>query len=74
LEALKSGNDVKISHFNEYRLDTFVPYSLRSDQLYILKDLVHVRDERKIQLVDDPKKLQVENWTVIGNKKNEKKI
>jgi hypothetical protein len=47
LEALESCKDAKISHFNEWSLDISVPYSLRSDQLYILKDLVHVKDKRK---------------------------
>jgi hypothetical protein len=47
LEALKSCNDGQVSYFNEWSLDIFVPHSLRSNQPYILKDLVHVRDRRK---------------------------
>jgi hypothetical protein len=56
LEALESCNDARISHFNEWSLDISVPYSLRSDQLYILKDPVHVKDKRKRQLLS--KRLQ----------------
>jgi hypothetical protein len=48
LEALESGNNVKISHSNTRSLDASVPYSVRSDQLCILKDLVHVRDKGKV--------------------------
>jgi hypothetical protein len=47
LEALKSGNDSQLSYFNEWSLDILVPHLLRSDQPYILKDLVHVRNRRK---------------------------
>jgi hypothetical protein len=47
LEGLKSGNDDKISHFAQWNLGVSVGYWLRLDQLYISKDLVHVRDKRR---------------------------
>jgi len=44
LEVLKYCNDGQVSYFNEWSLNISVPHSPRSDQPYILKDIVHVRD------------------------------
>jgi len=51
LEALKSCNDVEISHFDEWRLRALAPFSSWSDQLYIPKDIVHVTNKTKLQFL-----------------------